>query len=156
MSRSFGWSRVAEDLTTRRAVPDDRAGIRSILEMAGVVPGAVETRIDDGHLLVGTRDPDGEILGALVAPESVPRRDRPTGIERPSAVGAHIVAIAVRPRVRDTGVGSMLVRAAGREWGSLTAAFEPDIRPFYESLEFEILTTLPDGRLFAVRRTPVA
>jgi GNAT superfamily N-acetyltransferase len=51
---------------------------------------------------------------------------------------AHIDAIAVRRRRRDQGVGSALVQAAAERWPRLTAEFDADHRPFYESLGFDV------------------
>lgn len=49
----------------------------------------------------------------------------------------HVEAVAVVRRHRARGLGSALVEHAA-ERGPLTAEFRPAVRPFYESLGFEI------------------
>jgi ribosomal protein S18 acetylase RimI-like enzyme len=49
-----------------------------------------------------------------------------------------ITAIAVRPNRRGQGIGSALVTEALRSRTRLVAEFDPSVRPFWESLEFEI------------------
>lgn len=59
---------------------------------------------------------------------------------------AHVEAIAVHPSHRHEGIGSqLLVHAASRE-GAITAAFDSELRPFYESIGFTIepLETVDD------------
>jgi len=74
--------------------------------------------------------------------------DPPAGalVARPTAGGAHVEAVAVRNARQGQGVGSALIRAAADRWGMLTAEFDPGVRPFYESLGFEIAAA-GDGRL---------
>ena len=60
--------------------------------------------------------------------------------------GDRVTAVATRRRYRDRGVGTALVSAALDDCGRLVAEFGPDVRPFYESLEFEI-ETAESGRL---------
>ena len=64
--------------------------------------------------------------------------------------GEEIVAVAVRPGRRGQGVGTALVEAAADRRERLTAGFDPGVRPFYESLGFEI--ECDDGRCQGVRR----
>ncbi|MGM0591869.1 MAG: GNAT family N-acetyltransferase [Halobacteriota archaeon] len=67
--------------------------------------------------------------------------------------GGHVEALAVRPSWRRRGVGTALVEAATATVGRLTAAFDPRVRPFYESLGFDVepLSTKSEPRLFGVR-----
>ena len=58
--------------------------------------------------------------------------------------GSEIAAIAVRPKRRGQGIGSALVREAARRRGELVVAFDPHVRPFYESLRF--IVHCEDGR----------
>jgi GNAT superfamily N-acetyltransferase len=51
--------------------------------------------------------------------------------------GRRIEAIAVTRTHRAKGIGSGLIERAAKR-GSLTAEFRPEVRPFYESLGFEI------------------
>ena len=51
---------------------------------------------------------------------------------------AHVKAIAVLPSHRRDGIASqLLARAASRD-GAITAAFDSELRPFYESIGFTI------------------
>ncbi|WP_136687364.1 GNAT family N-acetyltransferase [Halorhabdus amylolytica] len=52
--------------------------------------------------------------------------------------GDEIVAIAVRRRRRDRGIGSALVANAARDRERLVAEFDRDVAPFYASLGFDI------------------
>nr|WP_232703620.1 GNAT family N-acetyltransferase [Halobacterium wangiae] len=79
-------------------------------------------RIDAGTVFVA--DDDNRIVGALVA------------ISRDE--GAHVEAVAVRRKRRASGIGSALVEAAADRWTPLTADFDPPVKPFYDSLGFDI------------------
>ncbi|MCY4729494.1 GNAT family N-acetyltransferase [Natronomonas gomsonensis] len=52
--------------------------------------------------------------------------------------GTEIDAVAVRPGRRGSGIGSALVEAAADQRPELTAEFDLGVRPFYESLGFDI------------------
>jgi len=144
----------------REASSEDRLGVRRVLDAAMLdVRDDLGERIDAGDVLVASeaqraserravkprdtateerddaaentegRDAtsesgDATILGALVL---VPRES-----------GAHIDAVAVRRARRAQGVGTSLVRAAAERRGRLTAEFDPGVRPFYESLGFDM------------------
>ncbi|WP_347877764.1 GNAT family N-acetyltransferase [Halobacterium sp. R2-5] len=111
------------DVLVRRASPRDHLGVMRVLDGANLELSAetAERRIDAGTAVVA--DHDNRIVGALVAV----RRDD----------GAHVEAIAVRRRRRANGVGSALVEFAAEQWTPLTADFDPDVKPFYESLGFD-------------------
>ena len=123
----------------REASSEDRLGVRRVLDAAMLdVRDDLGERIDAGDALVATEErddaaekrdatsesEDATILGALVL---VPRES-----------GAHIDAVAVRRARRAQGVGTSLVRAAAERRVRLTAEFDPGVRPFYESLGFDI------------------
>ncbi|GAB3320317.1 MULTISPECIES: ubiquitin-like small modifier protein SAMP2 [Haloplanus] len=125
---------------TRPADIDDRVRVGSAdaddhLDVMRVLDGAVlsvdartvRERIDDGAALVATVE--GRVVGALV-------RD-----------GDRVTAVATRRRWRDRGVGTALVSAAAAERDRLVAEFDPDVRPFYESLGFEVEPTGDGDRL---------
>lgn len=115
---------VETNLRVRPANPDDHLAVMTVLDgaMLEIDANTVERRIDAGTVLVAVqRD---RVLGALVA---IPRRE-----------GVHVEAIAVRRRRRDQGIGTALVEDALDRWGRLTAECDPDVRPFYEKLGFEI------------------
>ena len=143
-------------VTVREATPDDRLGVRRVLDAAMLeVRDDLEERIEAGDVLVAEAgdgpvaeaSDDRPILGALVL---VPHgcagdiaRDSEPGDR---AQGAHVHAVAVRRARRGCGIGSALVRAAIERQPRLTAEFEPSLRGFYESLSFEI-EAADDGRL---------
>ena len=52
--------------------------------------------------------------------------------------GRRVTAVAVRRSRRDRGVGTVLVEEAVARRGRVVASFDARVRPFYESLEFEI------------------
>ncbi|WP_135536778.1 GNAT family N-acetyltransferase [Halostella pelagica] len=88
-------------------------------------PGDVAGAIDRGDALVAAAD--DTVLGALVLD--------------PRDGGAHVEAVAVRRSRRGQGIGTALVEAAAERADRLTADFDPGVRPFYESLGFEIEPT---------------
>lgn len=113
----------------RPAVPAEYVTVRSILEAALL-------EVEDGKIRrssVLVAEEDGRILGALVLD------------------GSKIEAIAVRPGRRGQGIGSELIATAGERRPTLSAEFEPDVREFYASLEFDIDTD--GGRCYGVLRT---
>lgn len=129
----------------RPARPDDALDVRRILDGSMLEPGDVEARIEAGDVLVavaarpgfadGSHD-DDRVIGAAVL--------------EPDEGGAHLAAIAVRRRRRDRGVGTALVEAAVAREGRVTARFDADVVPFYESLGFEI-EPIDDRRFEGVR-----
>ncbi|WP_132058144.1 GNAT family N-acetyltransferase [Halorussus amylolyticus] len=120
----------------REATPDDSLGVRRVLDAAMLdVRDDLETRIETGDVLVAAEG--GPILGALVL---VPRTD-----------GARVDAVAVRRARRGRGLGTRLVQAAAERVARrpLVAEFDPSVRPFYESLGFEV-SSVGEGRLRGV------
>ena len=110
-----------------RRVADETAAVRGILDAAMI-------RVEDAALKEGTTlvaAVENRLLGALVLD------------------GEEIVAVAVRPGRRGQGVGTALVEAAADRRERLTAGFDPGVRPFYESLGFEI--ECDDGRCWGLR-----
>lgn len=118
----------------RVAAGDDFLEVMRVVDAAllDVDASTVERRIERESVLVAGRE---RVHGALVA--------------APRDSGAHVEAVAVRRSRRGQGVGSALVTAALDRWGRLTAAFDPDVRPFYESLSFAV--ECRDGRCWGVR-----
>jgi GNAT superfamily N-acetyltransferase len=119
---------VADAREVRPDAPDERAAALNVLDAAMLRTD----RVDEGTLLVALND--GRVVGALLL------------------VGERVDAVAVRRRRRGQGVGRALVEAAGERRGRLVAAFDPDVRPFYESLGFEVVDEVAGGRLRATRR----
>jgi len=116
----------------REATPDDRVAVANVLDgaMLDTDPDRLAASLDRGETLVGVGD-DGES-----AATGVPADDRILGALVRD--GDRIVSIAVRRRRRGQGIGTALVEAAGQESGRLVADFDERVRPFYESLGFEI------------------
>ena len=121
----------------RPATEDDLPAVMNVLDAAMLELDAstVRDRIDGGDggggVLVAVADE--RVLGACVVDPS-------------DADGGHVEAIAVRPGRRAQGIGSALVEAAADRWGPLAADFDEDVRPFYESLGFEV-ERVGEGRL---------
>jgi GNAT superfamily N-acetyltransferase len=117
-------TRQADGVLIREASPRDHLGVMQVIDGANLELSAetVERRIEADRVLVA--DDDNRIVGALV---TVARDD-----------GAHVEAVAVRRRRRGQGIGSGLVEAAAEHWTPLTAEFDPDVRPFYDDLGFDV------------------
>lgn len=103
----------------RKARSDEFSAVMRIVESAllEIDPGDVDGAIERDAVLVAVSE--GHVRGALVLDDG------------------RMEAIAVNRTHRAKGIGSALVRAAA-ERGPLVAEFRPEIRPFYESLGFEI------------------
>jgi len=114
-------------MEVRRAA-DETAVVRGILDAAML--RVENAALEEGTTLVAAVE--GRLLGALVLD------------------GEEVLAVAVRPGRRGQGVGTALVEAAADRRERLTAGFDPGVRPFYESLGFEI--ECDDGRCQGVRR----
>jgi len=124
-----GTAGVDDRIRVRLADADDYLDVMRVLDgaMLSVDAETIRERIDAGTVRVATVE--RRVVGALV-------RD-----------GDRVTAVATRRRWRGRGVGTALVSAAAAEQGCLVAAFDPEVRPFYESLGFEIEPTGEDDRL---------
>lgn len=103
-------------ISVRPATEDEEPVVRSICNAAML--DLEEATVTDSLRLVACAG--DRVLGALVLDS------------------AEIEAVAVRPGRRGQGIGSALVEAAAERCEELTAGFDPSVRPFYESLGFEI------------------
>ncbi len=121
------------DVRVRRARGGDILAVLRVVEGAMLEVGAnqVRRRTESGGVLVAERG--GRVVGALV-------RD-----------GEHVEAIAVHPQRRGSGVGSLLIEQALEEAGRVTAEFRAEVRPFYESLGFDIEEQEGEKRLWGER-----
>lgn len=113
-------------MQVREARPEERDAALNVLDAAMLE----SDRADEGTLLVAVEDE--RVLGALVL------------------VGERVDAVAVRRRRRGQGVGSALVREAGARRERLVAEFDAGVRPFYESLGFDVRSSDDSGRFRGV------
>jgi GNAT superfamily N-acetyltransferase len=114
-------------VTVREARPDEHPAALGVLDGA-----MLETdRTEESTLLVAVEG--GRVLGALVLD------------------GERVDAVAVRRRRRGQGIGTALVQAAATRRERLVAEFREEVRPFYESLGFEVKRGGEGGRLRGVR-----
>lgn len=104
----------------REATVDDLPDVLNVVDGAAlrVDVDDLRERIAGGDVLVAVEE--GRVLGTLVLD------------------GDRIAAVAVRRGRRDQGVGTALVEAAARRRERLVAAFDARVRPFWESLGFDI------------------
>lgn len=117
------------EFTVRRATSDEFDAVLGIIDGANLetdVP-AIRAAIDRSAVFVAESG-RSTLLGALVLN------------------GGEITHVAVRRRRRGQGIGTTLVREAVADCGSLTAEFDPRVRPFYEALGFDIEPAAEDDR----------
>jgi GNAT superfamily N-acetyltransferase len=124
-------------MSVRAATVEDRPDVMNVLDGAVLAADAatVRERIRENEVFVAVSADGERVLGALVL------------------AGTHIDAVAVRRRRRGQGIGTALVEAAADRRERLTAAFDADLRPFYEKLGFDIEPTEEAGRLCGDRRS---
>lgn len=121
----------------REATPGEVTTVLAVFDGAMLETDTTLVReaIDSGDLLVAVAD--DRVLGACLLS------------------GTTIDAIAVRPGRRGQGIGRALVATAGEHRDRLVARFDVRVRPFWESLGFEIEPTDQPDRFRGVRRQPV-
>jgi len=104
----------------REATVGDLPDVLNVIDGAAlrVDVESLRERIADGDVLVAVEE--GRVLGTLVLD------------------GDRVAAVAVRRGRRDQGVGTALVEAAAARRDRLVAAFDARVRPFWESLGFEV------------------
>lgn len=114
-------------MDVREATAEDLVDVMSVLDAAllAVDAATVRERIPEEVLVAD----DDRIVGAVVLD------------------GSHVDAVAVRRSRRGRGIGSALLGAARERRGTLTADFRPEVRPFYESLGFDVQPTDRADRL---------
>lgn len=119
----------------RPATRADLPAVRGVVDAAllQVADDRLTDALERDAVLVAVSDA-GTVLGALVLDER------------------EIVAVAVRRRRRDQGIGTALVTAAARERSVLVAEFDGRVAPFWRSLGFEIESL--DGGRFRGRYEP--
>ena len=116
------------DVDVREATSDDLTAVMNVVDGAllAVDASTVRERIP-GEVLVA--ESGGRIVGTLVLD------------------GTHVDAVAVRRARRGQGIGSAFLVEARERRGTLTAEFCPEVRPFYESLGFDVESTGRGDRL---------
>ncbi len=129
-----GAALATDPAVVRAAVGDDGASERDDA-------GGRDGDEDDG----GDEDDDGRVSDATTAADplalvAVAREPADPGAVVGALVleGDRIEAVAVRRRRRNAGIGSALVAAAAERRERLVARCDPDVRPFYESLGFDV------------------
>ncbi|MFB6175610.1 MAG: GNAT family N-acetyltransferase [Halobaculum sp.] len=104
------------------------------------VPQNLASLIESEQVLVAVAE---RVVGVLVL---VRPAETDVPMLTPTDEASHVAAVAVRRRRRGNGIGVALVRtAAERVSAPLTAEFRSSVRPFYESLGFEIRAVGEDG-----------
>ncbi len=128
---------VADEIVIRTATADDELAVRRVIDGAMLeVPQSLTNLLESEQALVAVAD---RVVGVLVLVRPA-AADVPT--LAPTDEASHIASVAVRRRRRGSGIGAALVRtAAERVSVPLTAEFRPSVRPFYESLGFDIRET---------------
>ena len=122
---------MSRSVAVRPATPDEYVTARSILE--GALLTVERDRLARSSTLVAVAG--GRILGVLVLS------------------GCEIDAVAVRPGRRGQSVGTALIEAATDRRPSLSAGFDPSVRPFYVSAGFDVRCS--GGRCRGRRPGPV-
>lgn len=127
-------------MPVRTAGREDLPAVATVLDAALLATDDLRERVAAGDVLVATEE--GRVLGGLVVepPAAAPAWVRERGAD------AHVAAVAVRRRRRGQGLGSALIEAAA-DRGRLAAAFDPELRAFYEGRGFRVVATGEDGRL---------
>ena len=109
----------------REATVDELPDVLNVVDggLLAVDVSTVRAAIDAGDVLVAVASKPGEderVLGTLVLD------------------GTEVVAVAVRPRRRGQGIGTVLVETARERRGELVAEFDDRVWPFWESLGFDV------------------
>lgn len=122
-------------MNVRPATPAEYDDVTAILDGAVLEtdPEMIREAVAADRALVAAVE--GRVLGALVC--------------HPAERGVRVDAVAVRPGRRGQGIGSALVATAVDRYERVTAAFDGGVRPFYESLGFDI-ERIADGRFRGV------
>lgn len=115
-------------MEVRDATPADAVAVRNVIDGAALELGVrdLEAAILAGDVAVAVES--GRVLGTLVLD------------------GEEIVTVAVRRRRRDQGIGRALVAAARGKRDRLFATFDPDVRPFWERVGFDVTGRTDAGR----------
>lgn len=118
----------------REATTEDSAAVRNVVDGANLAldDDRLEAGLSGEGVYVAEAEVRGVVVGALVCD------------------GEAVLAIAVRRRRRDQGIGTELVEAAMADRDRLVAEFDPRVRAFWESLGFDIGSAGDGDRLRGV------
>jgi GNAT superfamily N-acetyltransferase len=124
----------AGTIRVREATVPELPDALNVLDGGGLATDAGRLRgaIDRGNLLVAVADGE-RVVGALALD------------------GDRITAVAVRRRRRDQGIGTALVEAAADRRRRLVAEFDARVRPFWDSLGFDVAPAEEADRYRGVR-----
>ncbi|ELZ95089.1 N-acetyltransferase GCN5 [Haloferax mucosum ATCC BAA-1512] len=116
------------DVAVREGTPDELVAVMRVLDA-----GLLETDASDVRARLGAGD-------CLVAEASVSNDDESGGRIVGALVldGDYIDAVAVSPSRRGRGIGRELVTDALDRRERLVAGFDARVRPFYDSLGFDV------------------
>ena len=112
--------RAAMDILDGAMLDVDVERVRAGLAGDAADDGDDRGDVDASDTAVLVAELDGSVAGALVLD------------------GRRVTSVAVRRSRRDRGIGTALVGAAVERRGRVVASFDARVRPFYESLGFEI------------------
>lgn len=119
------------DVTVREATETDQLDVRRLIDAAMLVVDDLDSRLADGTVLLAC-DGSNRVMGTIVLEEE------------------YVVAIAVTRSLRGQGIGTRLIETALDRTGRLVAEFERELRPFYQSLGFDIGPAAGEDRLRGV------
>ncbi|MEF8782411.1 MAG: GNAT family N-acetyltransferase [Haloarculaceae archaeon] len=124
----------AETIRVREATVPELPDALNVLDGGGLATDAGRLRgaIDRGEVLVAVADGE-RVVGALALD------------------GERVTAIAVRRRRRDQSIGTALVEVAADRRARLVAEFDSRVRPFWDSLGFDVAPAEEPGRYRGVR-----
>ncbi|XVH30240.1 GNAT family N-acetyltransferase [Haloferacaceae archaeon DSL9] len=140
---------MATEVAIRSGRPGDLVAAMRLLDGALLDTDAarVRERLDDGDVLIAVDDETPVGVAVFERPSTSSPTASSTVDADPDAT-AHLAAIAVRRSRRGRGIGTALVAAGADRYGRLTADCDDRVRPFYESLGFDL--ERDDGRLRGV------
>jgi GNAT superfamily N-acetyltransferase len=112
----------------RPATAEEQSTVMAIIDGAALRTSLtrIERAIAEDAVLVATPADADRVLGALALD------------------GQEVLNIAVRPRRRGQGIGRALIEAATERRGRLVVECNADLRPFYESVGFDVRESDPD------------
>lgn len=141
--------RAGNHVSVREATVPDLPDVLNVLDGAALAVDAARLRsgIDRGDVLVAAAGGDAGAQSDAQSTRSEPERVLGALV----LDGEEITAIAVRRRRRGQGIGTRLVEAAADRHERLVAEFDPRVRPFWASLDFDV-DVAGDGRYRGVRQ----